>query len=154
MSGILSFIGGTAFRWLFGEILGFFKAKQEHKQELEMLRLSQEHEAQRAQWRKDEIAAQAAAGVQVIEAKAEADDRGFANSMTLEALRQIGQKSGIAWVDAWNQSIRPLLATVAIILIVGNAIAPAHVVLSGVVLEVVCGILGLFVGGRIHATGR
>lgn len=154
MSGIISFIGGTAFRWLFGEVMGFFKARQEHKQELEMLRLNHELAAQQAQWRRDEIAAQAAAGVQVIEAKAEADDRGFANAMTLEALRQIGQQSGIAWVDAWNQSIRPLLATVAIVLIVGNAIAPAHVALTGVVLEVVCGILGLFVGGRIHATGR
>lgn len=154
ITGLFSFFGGTAFRWLFGEVLGFLKAKQEHAHEVALMSLSFDQDKQRHEWQQAAIAAHAAAGVQVIEAQAEATARGAADTMMLTAIEQIGRPSGIAWVDAWNAVIRPLLATVAIILVAGQAVAPEHIVLQGVVLEVVCGILGLFIGGRISSTGR
>lgn len=154
MGGLLSFLGGTAFRWLFGEIFGFIKAKQEHAQELERMRLSLDQEAQRHKWQQEAIAAQAAAGVKVIEAQTEASARAMSDQMLLTTMQTMGTPSGIKWIDGFNALIRPELAQVSIILLVGNAIWPQHVILTGLVGEVVCAALGLFLGGRIGATGR
>lgn len=154
MSALISFFGGTFARWLFAELLGIIKAREDRRGELEMLTAQQAIERERHEWQRQGIADAAAAGVKVVEAQREASAGDFADRMTLEALTQIGRPSGVAWVDAWNGAIRPALATAAILLIVGNALAPGRVVLTGVVMEVVAGILGLYIGGRIHATGR
>jgi hypothetical protein len=153
-SGAISFLGGTAFRWLAGEALAFFKAKQEHAYEIAMRELDHKQDGQRAQWRREEIKSAADAGVQMISAKSESDARGMADSMLLETITQIGKQTGIGWVDAWNQSIRPALATASIVLLIGNAIWPGQIVLNALTMEVVCAVLGVFVGGRINATGR
>ena len=154
ISGLFSFFGGTAFRWILGEVLGFFKAKQEHEHEMAMLALTFDQDKQRHEWQRAAIEAQAAAGVRVIEAQADATARGAADAMMLTAMEQIGKPSGVAWIDGFNAFIRPELAQVSILLIAGHAIWPDVVRLEGVVLEVVCAVLGLFVGGRIQATGR
>lgn len=153
MGAFFSFLGGTAFRWLFGEIISVIKANQEHKQELAMLTVQHTQARDQHEWRVAEIQAAAAAGVQVVEAKREAETQGFMDRAFLAAVEMTGKQTGIQWVDAWNASIRPLLATVAILLLVGQSVAPQHVVLSAFVSEV-CGMaLGIFVGGRIAAKG-
>ena len=154
MSGIVSFLGGTAFRWLFGEIIGFFKARQEHQQEMARMTLSLQQDQQRHQWQQEAIAAQAAAGVKVIEAQAVAGAQHMNDQMLLTTIEQIGKPSGVKWVDAFNAVIRPELAQVSILLLAGNALWPQHVALTGLVGEVVCAALGLFLGGRISSTGR
>jgi len=154
MGGLLSFLGGTAFRWLFGELFGYLKEKQEHAQELERMRLTMEQDAQRHQWQQEAIAAQAAAGVKVIEARTEASARAMSDQMLLTTMQSMGTPSGIKWIDGFNALIRPELAQVSIILLVCNAFWPQHVVLTGLVGEVVCAALGLFLGGRISSTGR
>jgi hypothetical protein len=154
IGAIFTFFGGTAFRWLFGEVLGFLKAKQDHEQEIAMLRLNMDLERERAALRKAEIQAAADAGVKIVEAQAEATHRAVLDQGWLSAVEGIDKPSGVAWIDGFNKLIRPELAQVSILLIVGNALWPEHVVLQGVVLEVVCGALGLFLGGRIQATGR
>lgn len=153
-TGLFSFLGGTAFRWLFGEVIGIIKARQDHQQELERLRLSFDHDAQRHQWQQQAIAAHAAAGVQVIEAQAQASAGAAADAAFLAAAQQLGQPSGVRWVDGFNSLIRPELAQVSILLLVGHALWPDAVMLAGIVGEVVCAALGLFLGGRIGATGR
>ncbi len=153
-TALFSFFGGTAFRWLLGEVLGFFKAKQDHQHEVAMIRLNLDIERERAALRRAEIEAAATAGVKVVEAQAEAAHRGAMDQAWLSAVEGIDKPSGIGWIDGFNKLIRPELAQVSILLIIGNALAPQHVVLQGVVLEVVCGALGLFLGGRITSTGR
>jgi hypothetical protein len=153
MSAILSFLGGTAFRWIFGEVVGFLKAKQEYAQELAMLRLQHDQDRDKNQWRIEEFKAAAAAGVQVIEAKSEAMQRELMDRAFLAATEATGRKTGIRWVDAWNASIRPGLATAAILLLVLQSVAPGYIVLTAFVQEV-CGMaLGIFVGGRIANKG-
>ena len=39
------------------------------------------------------------------------------------------------------------------LLLVGSALWPSHVALTGALGEVVCGVLGLYVGGRVHLKG-
>lgn len=154
MSGLISFLGGTAFRWLFGELIGFFRAKQEHEQEMQRMRLSFEQDAQRHQWQQEAIAAQAAAGVRVIEAQAQAASGAAADAAFLAAVQGIDTASKRAdWIGAFNALIRPELAQVSILLLAGHAIWPDVVVLQGIVAEVVCGALGLFIGERIKHRG-
>ncbi|MEY2894060.1 MAG: hypothetical protein RJA98_3968 [Pseudomonadota bacterium] len=153
-SALFSFFGGTAFRWLFGEILSFVKERDADKREIERMRLQFEQDAQRQQWQQAAIKAAADAGLQLVEAKAEAARQEWGDRAFLAAAESTGKPSGIKWIDGFNALIRPELAQVSILLIVGNALFPQHVVLQGVVLEVVCGALGLFLGGRISSTGR
>lgn len=168
MGGLLSFLGGTAFRWLFGEIIGFFKARQEHAQELERMRLEHEQARDRQQWQREAVQAAAQAGIRLVEAQSEAARGAAADAAFLAAVQSVGavsEEAGtvserpgfVGWLAglavALNAFIRPELAQVSILLIAGSAIWPQHVVLTGLVGEVVCGALGLFVGERIRQRG-
>ena len=154
MTALISFLGSAGLRWLVGELLGIFKAREDRKAEVEMLRLQADLDRERAERQRLAVADAAAAGVKLVEAQREASASDYADKMMLEAMEQIGRPSGVAWVDAWNGSIRPALATASILLLIGNALAPGHIILTGIVGEVVCGALGLYVGGRIASTGR
>lgn len=154
-SGMLSFLGGTAFRWLFGEVIGFFKARQEHAQEMERMRLSLDLERERAGLQRQAIQQAADMGVRVIEAQSAAAAEklaGEAFAAAVAGVNEAGKRPD--WIGAWNASIRPLLATVAIGLLVGQALAPSAVVLSALVMELICAVLGVFVGERIRARGQ
>lgn len=152
---MLSFLGGTAFRWLLGELLGFFKARDEHKAEIERMRLQHELDADRHKWQQEAIAAQAAQGIKVIEAQASAAGEAAADAAFLAAVQGVGRAGDRAdWIGAWNASIRPALATVGMALLAGNALAPSMVVLSPLLLELICAVLGVFVGERIRAKGQ
>lgn len=153
MTALISFLGSASLRWLLGELLGIFKAREDRLAEVEMLRLQADLERERAERQRLAVQDAAAAGVKLVEAQREASAGDFADRMTLEALQQIGRPSGVAWVDALNASVRPVLAYVSLLLLAGSAIAPEHVVITGMVGEVACGALGLYVGGRVHLKG-
>ena len=154
MTALFSFLGSAAARWLLGELLGLFKAREDRRAEVTMLELQHRLDRERAEWQRRAVADAAAQGVRLVEAQSAAAQSQAADAMTLEALQQIGRPSGVRWVDGWNAAIRPGLATVSIVVLVANAVWPAHVVVSGLLGEIVAGVLGLYVGGRIHATGR
>lgn len=155
VGGLLSFLGGTAFRWVLGELFGFLKARQEHKTELERMRLEHEQARDRQQWQREAIEAAAAAGIKVVEAQSDAARGAAADAALLAAIGGVNEASKRAdWIGAWNACIRPALATVAILLLVGNALWPASVVLSVLVLDLICAVLGVFVGERIRARGQ
>ena len=58
------------------------------------------------------------------------------------------------WVGKWNAAIRPALATVNILALVGNSVWPTQVAISSMFAEIIAAVLGLFCGGRISRTGR
>lgn len=150
MSGLLSFLGGTAFRWLFGELIGFFKQRDEHKRELEMIRLQHDQDRERHTWQQEAIAAAAAQGIKVIEAQSVARAQAAADDAFLAAIGGVNEASKRGdWIGAWNASIRPGLATVGIALLVLESFGA--VILSALVLELICAVLGVFVGERIRA---
>ena len=153
MTALFSFLGSAAARWLLGELLGLFKAREDRRAEVEMIRLQADLERERAERQRLAVQDAAAAGVTLIEAQREASAGEMQDRMMLAAVESIGRPSGIAWVDALNASVRPTLAYVSIFLLAGHAIAPDHVMLAGIVGEVACGALGLYVGGRVHLKG-
>ena len=65
----------------------------------------------------------------------------------LQAVRDVGQKTGIVFLDVWNGSIRPLLATIAIVVIVAE-VARSGFVLSEWHQSIVSGILGIYIADR------
>jgi len=154
LSGLFSFLGGTAFRWVFGEVFGFLKARQEHKQEIELRRLDMEVATANSQLRKEELQAAASAGVQIIEAQREATHENMADRMLLSAVEGVEKLTGIVWVDAWNKAIRPGMATIGFLLLVLEAFFPATVIIKAATAELIFAVLGLFCGGRISNTGR
>ena len=153
MSALFSFLGSAAFRWLMGEVMGMVKAREERNAEIAMLQLQHNLDREREEWRRQSVKEAAEQGVKLVEAQSVAA-QSQADAMMLEAIRQIGVPSGIKWLDAWNGGIRPFLATVSILVLVGSVLFPAHVVITGLFGEIVAGVLGLYVGGRVHVTGR
>lgn len=144
---LASFLGGSAFRMIWGEVSAYFTRRQEHAQEIERMRLQAELDAQAHARHLDAIRQQADLGIRVIEAQRDADiDRVEAGAWeTLVA--STTKSTGIAWLDAWNKSIRPLLATVAIAVIVAEVIQNGFV-LSTWDRELVAAILGIYVADR------
>lgn len=153
MTALISFLGSAGLRWLVGELLGIFKAREDRRAEVEMIRLQADIAREQAERQRQAVADAAAAGVKLIEAQREASAGDAADRMMLEALQQIGRPSGVAWVDGWNGAIRPALASASILLLIGSAIWPDHVIITGLLGEIAAGVLGLYVGGRVHLKG-
>lgn len=143
ISALISFLSGSLVRAIWGEISSWLTAKQEHKHELERMRLQAEMDAAQHTRNLEAIRVQADLGVKLIEVQADA-------SAWAQAVADVGKPTGIAWVDTWNGVIRPLLATLAITVVV------AEIVRNGFVLsewdrELVGAILGLYVADRTLA---
>lgn len=113
-SALFSFLGGSVFRMIWGEVSSYFKAKQEHAQEIERMRLQNDLEAARAERDAARIRLQSDLNVREVQvagdlavAKTEAD-------AFVEAMKNAFVPTGINWVDAWNHSIRPAAATICL----------------------------------------
>jgi hypothetical protein len=153
-AGAISFLGGTAFRWILGELFGFLKARQEFKQELELRKLDREISKDQAAARKEEIIEAANAGVKIIEAQREATHENMLDKMLASAVEGVDKLTGIPFVDAANKMVRPVMAYTAILMIVLQCVAPSYVAIAPAVMELFMAFLGLFCGGRITTTGR
>lgn len=116
MSAILTFLGGSAFRAIFGEISSWLTKKQDAKLEMDKMRLQGELDGAAHARNLEAIKVQAELGVKTIEVQAQgavsqADAEAFKAAMAIA-----NQPSGVKWVDAWNAAVRPSFASVALIL--------------------------------------
>ena len=148
MSALFSFLGGSVFRMLWGEISAFINKKQDHEHELEMLRLQADIEEANHKRTMEALAQQTALGIKVIEAKTEElVETESAKAFTF-AMANAFKPTGIVWVDAWNGTIRPLAASIALFLWV-DALWVAGFVMSDWDKELVGVILGFFFASRV-----
>ena len=143
---LLSFLGGNAFRMNFGEISHWWTERQQHQQELDRLRLQGELDAAQHGRQMESLRLQADMGVKVIEAQSAAVIGGLEAEGWLEAVKATGRSVGIAWVDAWNASIRPGVATWAVIMLTGDA--AKWVVLTEFTTSVCSAALGIYLADR------
>lgn len=116
MSAFLSFLGGSAFRAVWGGISKYIDARQEHRHELERIKLQGELDAKQHDRNLAAQRLQSELGIKVIETQgaqnlAQTDAEAFSAAIKLAAT-----PSGIKWVDAWNASVRPAYATIALAL--------------------------------------
>lgn len=147
ISALFSFLGGSVFRMVWGEVSSFFQKKQDHEFELARIRLQGAMEAAQHQRNLDAMKLQADLGIKVIEAQRDAAVSQIETDAWLAAVKDVGRKTGIKFLDIWNGSVRPLLATLAILVVVGEVIATGFI-LSAWHKELVAAILGLYVADR------
>lgn len=147
ISALISFFGGSAFRMLWGEISSFITARQEHKHELERLRLQAEIDAAQHARNLEAIKLQHDLGVEVIEVQAEADAGRIETSAWAEVVGSTTRLTGIKFIDIWNGAIRPMLASLAI-LFVCLEIIDAGLKLSDWNRELFAAILGIYLADR------
>lgn len=117
ITALLSFLGGNVFRMIFGEVVSYLNKKQDHAQEIERMKLQGDLEAAQADRQLAGIKLQADLGVKTIQVQSEAALSQIEADGWLEAVKATGRAVGIAFVDAWNASIRPGVATWAVVMI-------------------------------------
>jgi hypothetical protein len=116
ITALLSLLGGGTFRLLLGELVAWFKQRQDQSAELAMMRLQGDLAAAEHARNLDSIRLQAELGVKTIAVRAESDIAASEAQAFRDAVAASMRPSGIRWVDAWNASIRPAFASIALLL--------------------------------------
>lgn len=147
ISALISFFGGTAFRMIWGEVSAWMTARQEHKFELERLRIQAALDKQRHDQDCARLKLQSDLGVKEIEVQRDADLSRIEGDAWREIVSSTAKATGIRVIDVWNGAIRPLLATMAIAVVVGE-VAHAGFVLNDWNRELVAAILGIYLADR------
>lgn len=156
MGAILSFLGGGIFRMIWGEVSAFLTARQEHAFELARMDKQAELEDKRAERMASGLRLQAELGVKTIEVQAEAAERQADALAFLEGVKGTALITGVAWVDAWNATIRPGVATWAVIMLSLEALGWLAALGGGKELadgtkQVIYAALGLYLADRTLA---
>jgi hypothetical protein len=146
ISALFSFLGGTAFRMVWGEVSAWLNKKLEHVQEMERLQLSERLEATKHARQQELIRLQHDLGIKEIQIAGDIAADKLAADAFVEAQKNF-KPTGIKWVDAWNASIRPSAATFALLLWVGELINKA-LVLSEWDRNLIGAILGFYFADR------
>lgn len=119
MGAILSFLGGSAFRAVWGEVSTWLNAKQEHSQEMERMKLQNDLDMAKATQQLESMKVQSDLGIKQIETQSAATlAQADADAFTA-AIKSAATPTGIRWVDAWNGAVRPAFATLVLVLWTG-----------------------------------
>jgi hypothetical protein len=146
ISAVLSFLGGSVFRMIWGEVSSWVNKKLEHTQEMDRMRLQADLDERAHQRRMESVRFEAEQQVKIIHVQAEAAVGQLEAEGWLEAVKATGRKVGVAWVDAWNAGIRPGLATWGIVMLTLEAFALAQITEG--TASVIFAALGIFVADR------
>lgn len=147
MGALFSFLGGSAFRMIWGEASSWLNKRQDHRMEIERIKMQGELDAAQHARNIEVIRVQAELGVKTIQVQAEADAARADMSAWAQAVADVGRQTGIKFIDVWNGSIRPLLATIAIAVVLLE-IVRNDFMLSDWDRELVGAILGIYVADR------
>lgn len=116
MGALVSFLSGSAFRMLWGEISTWLNARQEHKHEIERMKLQGVLDGEAHARNLAAIKVQAELGIKTIMQQAEADVSRIETEAWRAAVENMQKPTGVTWVDAWNGVIRPSFASGALVL--------------------------------------
>jgi len=149
-SALFSFLGGAAFRMIWGEISAWLNKRQDHQHEVERLKLEAEADERRHQREQDRLRLTAELGLKEIRVAGDvAVEKGEVDAF-IEAVKQVTAKTGNKYIDAWNGSIRPSAASIALALWI-FALYKAGFAPSDWDRELMGGILGLYIADRTLA---
>lgn len=152
-SSLFSFLGGTVFRLVFGEVMAFFNKRIDHAHELAMLDKQLAADERRAQLQQAAAKQQAELGIQVIAAQREAAADALDGEAFLFGVKATAIQTGVKIIDGWNAAIRPGVATWAIVMLSLEAFGWLTMLggakeLSDGTREVISAALGLFLADR------
>jgi hypothetical protein len=139
-SALFSFLGGSIFRMIWGEVSSFFQKKQDHEYEIARLQLQMTIDDKAAERQAANLRLQQQLGIQTIEVQRDAlvatEEAGAFKAAMADAFKPTGYK----FVDVWNGVIRPAAATIVLVLWFAKLASQGFVMddydqeLSGVVL--------------------
>lgn len=132
---------------IWGEISSFVNKQQDHKFELDRMKLQNDLDDRAHQRTQEAIRLQAELGVKTIEAQAESNVMTAEAEAFAKAMENAFKPTGIYWVDAWNGVIRPAAATVVLIMWVLK-LAHQNFVMQDYDLEISGVVLGFFFADR------
>jgi len=147
MGALFSFLGGSVFRMIWGEVASFVQKKQDHAHELEMSRLQADLEAGRHARDLERVRLQSDLKVTEVKVMGDVAIQGKEMDAFIEGIKAAAIPTGVKWVDAWNGTIRPAAATVALCLWV-FALAKAGFITNDWDRELVGVILGFYFADR------
>jgi hypothetical protein len=147
LSALFSFLGGSVFRMIWGEVSAFVQKKQDHAFEIERMKLQTEMDDRAHQRTQEAIKLQAELGVKTIAAQAESNVLTEEAQAFTEAIKNAMKPTGIYWVDAWNGIIRPAAATIALGLWVAK-LAQQGFAMQEYDMEITGVVLGFFFADR------
>jgi hypothetical protein len=142
MTAILSFLGSAVFRWALEKLFGLAERKQDHDQELELRREQEKIDAASHARNLELMVKQSELQVQLQEVVHRgAMDVRDADAFT-ESIRS-ARPSGNKFIDGWNGSIRPFVATVCVLawLCMVAAFAPGAIAGMGATEKIALGVL-------------
>jgi hypothetical protein len=115
-SALFSFLGGSVFRAIWGEASSWVTNAQDHKHEIEAMRLQSELDDKTHAREMDRLKVSSELNIKQIEVQSEGDLASKDADAFVAAMATINTKTGVAWVDAWNGCIRPMAASIALLL--------------------------------------
>jgi hypothetical protein len=115
-SALFSFLGGTAFRMIWGEFSSWLNKKQDHAFEIERIRLQEQIDSKSHERNLESLRVQSDLGIKTITVQADSAVRQIETAAWLEAVKGTAKRSGVKWIDGWNAVIRPSVATWAIVM--------------------------------------
>lgn len=116
IEALFSFLGGSVFRMVWGEVSAWFNKRQDHAFEIERLKLQNELDDRAHQRTQDALRLQSELGIQMVAAKAEANVATAEAGAFAKAMESAFKPTGVVFVDIWNGLIRPSAATIALAL--------------------------------------
>ena len=152
-SALLSFLSATAIRLFLTHIIDLWKEKQSHKFELAMIKIQDEVDQNVHDRNLQALRVQKDLGMLEVATSKKFDLVALDNARFDQAVAEIKKPSGWQFLDKYNSFIRPALATFCIVAW-GISLHHRGWILSSWDLELISATLGVFVGSRIHSTGK
>ena len=116
ISALFSFLGGSVFRMVWGEVSSYLNKRQDHAHEVEMLRVQKDLDDARHARDLEQMRVANELGLKTIEVQKDAAIAAGELDAFAKAIEAAARPTGIKWVDAWNASVRPAFASVALLL--------------------------------------
>ena len=147
LSALISFLGGSVFRMLWGEIASFINKRQDNDHELKLLRLQSELDDRAHVRNQEALQLQAQLGIKVIEAQSQGEVDKIEADAFNQAIQRAFAPTGFALVDVWNGVIRPAAATIALVLWAAKLVSQGFQ-MSEWDMELTGAVLGFFFADR------
>jgi hypothetical protein len=145
-TSLFAFLGGTAFRLIWGEVSAWLNKKLEHAQEMERIQAQEGIDAAKHARQQDLIKLQHELGIKEIQVAGNIEVEKLATAAFVEAQKNF-KPTGVKWVDGWNGTIRPAAATFSLLLWFGNVAAYGFKVTTWD-QDLIAGVLGFFFADR------
>ena len=146
LSTLFSFLGGTTFRMLWGEISAWWNKKQDHEFEIERIKIQEGIDAKQHERNLEAIRVQADLGIKTVTVQADNHIREIEAAAWATVSESTTKQTGIRWVDAWNATIRPGVATWAVVMMTLSEFTV--IILSESSWSVASAALGLYLADR------